>query len=57
MSDLPAPAPQPGMTAGQGGLRELSPAYFGLVMATGIVSLAGGPASSRTSTARLRAFT
>ena len=39
MSDLPAPAPQPGMTAGQGGLRELSPAYFGLVMATGIVSL------------------
>ncbi|MBS0291151.1 MAG: tellurite resistance/C4-dicarboxylate transporter family protein [Proteobacteria bacterium] len=26
--------------AGQGGLRELSPAYFGLVMATGIVSLA-----------------
>ena len=39
MSDLPAPAPQPGMTAGQGGLRELSSAYFGLVMATGIVSL------------------
>ena len=39
MSDLPAPAPQPGMTSGQGGLRELSPAYFGLVMATGIVSL------------------
>ena len=40
MSDLPAPAPQPGMTSGQGGLRDLSPAYFGLVMATGIVSLA-----------------
>ncbi len=40
MSALPAPPPQPAAPAGQGGLRDLSPAYFGLVMATGIVSLA-----------------
>ncbi|HCL86628.1 MAG TPA: C4-dicarboxylate ABC transporter [Comamonadaceae bacterium] len=36
-----AGAPAPGdAPARQGGLRDLSPAYFGLVMATGIVSLA-----------------
>ncbi len=32
--------PQPDAPVGAGGLRGLSPAYFGLVMATGIVSLA-----------------
>ena len=40
MNTPPGSPPQLATPAGQGGLRELSPAYFGLVMATGIVSLA-----------------
>ena len=48
MSELPCVADGAGETGLSGAVADLSPAYFGLVMATGIVSIAADLQGMRT---------